>query len=202
MSDVIQRVSELRGKRDQLQEILSEKKKTLKRLERRGKNIELTQALLQETARETQDGLIVHLEDMGQMAMDLCFPGEYTFKVQFELKNGRSVCEMFLEDPDGYRYDPLSANGGGLTDILSLALRVSVWSLKPTDSVMILDEPFKWPDKVLKQLTGEFLQEIAKRLKLQLIIITHDEKMMEIADRTFMVKKNRKGVSKVKVDGV
>jgi len=195
------RITKQQGRLEQVEKDLSRKKVELTVLEQRQIDIEAAQVLLQVTAQETQDGLRVHLEDIVQVALDTCFPGEYTFKILFELKRGSTVCEMYLEDESGFKLNPMTASGGGLVDVISLALRLAVWTLSKPDNVIVLDEPFKFLSANLRPLAGEILQNMSEKLGLQIIMVTHDPILIEIADRTFSVKKNRKGISKVKVEG-
>ena len=187
------------GRRDQTAKNLENKKVELTSLEKRGISIEKSQLLLQTTAQETQQTFKVHLEDIVQTGMDTCFPGEYTFVVEFLLKRGSTVCDIFLEDDNGFRTNPIGAAGGGVVDIISLALRLAIWTLTKPDNVLVLDEPFKWLSAGLRPLAGEFLASLSTKLGMQLIIVTHDEMLLGIADRIFQVKKNRKGRSKIKV---
>lgn len=191
------RVSKLQGRAEQIRTDLNKKSRELQQLEKRQIDIEKAQVLLQVTAQETQDGLKVHLEDIVQMALDTCFPDEYTFCIDFELKRGSTVCEMYLEDDAGFKLNPMTASGGGVVDIISLALRLAVWTLSKPDNLIVLDEPFKFLSANLRPLAGEILHKMSKKLGLQIIMVTHDEVLMEISDRIFTVKKNRKGISKV-----
>ena len=147
---------------------------------------ELAQALFQQTAKETQEQLRFHIQDLVQSALDSVFPGKYTFKVEFELKRGRTEAVLFL-DKDGTRMDPMDSNGGGVVDIISLALRISAWSISRTAPVLLLDEPFKFLSAKYRPLMGEMLAGISHRLGLQIIMVTHDPDMVEIADRIFTI---------------
>ena len=61
---LINRTSKLTGQLEQIQSNVKSKNKELTTLKKRVVNIEKTQVLLQTTARETQNGLKVHLEDI------------------------------------------------------------------------------------------------------------------------------------------
>lgn len=193
------RYLKLVGRRDQVLKNLDNKRKELVTLEKRQIAIEKTQVLLQTTAQETQQTFKVHLEDIVQTALDTCFPGQYTFCVEFLLKRSSTVCDIYLEDKNGFRTNPMGAAGGGVVDIISLALRLAIWTLTKPDNVLVLDEPFKWLSAGLRPLAGEMISTLSSKLGIQIIMVTHDDSLVEIADRVFRVKKNRKGRSKVKV---
>lgn len=149
------------------------------------------QALLQQTAKETQEALRFHIQDLVQAALDSIFPGVYTFEVEFEIKRGRTEALLQL-DKDGEKINPMDATGGGVVDIMSFALRLAAWSLSKTDNVILLDEPFRFVSANLRPLCGEILQGLSQRLGLQIIMVTHDEEMMAIADRQFVVDQKRR----------
>jgi len=182
-------------KQDRLQKCIS----TLDHFQEKLPAIEEAQALIQVVATELQEKLSIRIEDIVQVAIDTCWPGDMLFKVKFEKKRGRTEARLILEDEEGYEVDPMMAEGGGLVDIISFALRLSCWTLSNTDGVIILDEPFKWPSKEYKPLAVALIPELSKRLGLQFIIVTHDEEIIEVADRVFSVKKGKGGISKVEV---
>ena len=52
-----------------------------------------------------------------------------------------------------------------------------------------MDEPLKFLSKDLQSRAAEMLQDLSHRLKLQFIIVTHEEQLVEGADRVFRVTK-------------
>ena len=201
---LLNRASKLTGQLEQIQSNVKLKNTELTTFNKRLINIDKAQVLLQTTAKETQDGLKVHLEDIVQMALDTCFPDEFIFCIEFELKNGRTVCDIFLQDPteekdSQFRIHPMQASGGGLVDIISLALRLAVWTLSKPDDVIVLDEPFKFLSDNLRPMAGDILHKMSRKLGLQIIMVTHDQILMEIADKIFKVRKSRTGVSKITI---
>jgi DNA repair exonuclease SbcCD ATPase subunit len=187
-----EKINQLIGKQKEIQSNYSTIKAELKEQKKLSSVIEETQVLLQQTAQETQNQLRFHLEDIMQTGLELCFPDMYTACVRFENKRGKTECDIFLENNEGCRINPITDNGGGVVDILSFSLRMACWAISSTDNLIILDEPFKFLSIELRPLAGELLQTLSEKLKLQIIMITHDEDMKEIADKTFIVKKNIK----------
>ena len=189
MSDLAflkERVQQAEGARKQTQETIRISEMILKTLQDRRKNIEKAQVLIQITAKETQEKLKFHIQDIVNTALDTCFPGEYDFIVDFQLKRGRTEAELYLLK-EGERIDPMDASGGGVVDIIAFALRLAAWSLSRTDNVIILDEPFKFLSVNLRPLAGEILKKLSEKLKIQMIMVTHDEEMVSIADKVFRV---------------
>lgn len=92
------------------------------------------------------------------------------------------------------KFNPIDENGGGVVDIVSFALRIALWNIKKGKKLnaLILDEPFRFISEDLRYKAGEILKQLSEKLKLQFIIVTHDPNIIEIADRSFLVKKARK----------
>ena len=74
-----------------------------------------------------------------------------------------------------------------------------LWSLGKTRRLIVLDEPFRYLSTDLQPKAGEMLRKLSQRLKLQVIMVTHEEEMMEIADRLFSVKLEKSGEYKKSV---
>lgn len=186
------------GQRDIIQAGITEKQSRVSILFDRLPSIEEAQALIQQTAKETQETLKYHVTDIVQTALDACFPGQYDFIMEFELKRGRTECRFSLEGDYNIKYNPMDSNGGGVIDIISFALRLSCWSISRTDNLIVLDEPFKFLSSNLRPLASEILKILSVKLGLQIILISHDTIMIENSDKIFEVKQN-KGVSEVVV---
>ena len=67
-------------------------------------------------------------------------------KISFEMKRGKTEAEIFLVDSQDKPFDLEDAVGGGLSDIVSLSLRLTFLKLSNSNPVLILDEPCKFLD--------------------------------------------------------
>lgn len=150
-------------------------------------NVEAAQALIQVTAQETQEQLKLHVQDLVQHALESIFPGKYQFHLNIDLKNGRTAADLFLTDTTGRRVDPVFGNGGGLVEVVAFALRIVGWSLARTHNTILMDEPFSAVSAGLRPAVINLLKDISSKLKLQFIMVTHDEDMMATADRIFTI---------------
>lgn len=165
------------------------------------KLLEDTQIFLQKIAQETQEYLRFQIEDIVNLALETCFPGEYVFQIKFEISRGKTEAELvFLDQKTKRQIDPMNASGGGVVDLTTFALRIACYTLeRGTDNVIILDEPFKFISKDLVERAGEILKTLSEKMKLQIIMITHIPEFINVADKVFEVKKNENGISRVKV---
>lgn len=147
--------------------------------------------VLGEVARLTQTAFKQDVENLVTMAIRSVMDQPLEFCVDFEIKRNKSECFLRVKErAGGEPYVPKDEQGGGLADIISIALRVVFWSLQRPRSrnVFILDEPLRFIGKgePLKR-AGNFLKEISHRLGVQFIIVTHEPELAETADRAWYV---------------
>lgn len=157
------------------------------------------QTLLQRVAQETQTKIRVHIENIVQMALDAVFPDRYQFHIAFETKRGKTEARIYLEH-DGHESDPMVSHGGGVVDILALALRISAYTLSNTQNVMVMDEPMKWVSRDLQESAAEIIVQLSHELELQFIINTHIPEIISVADKAFKTQIEDKR-TKVTVEG-
>lgn len=187
------------GMEHQIQCNLGVAKTNLDNLNKRIKLIEQAQSFLQKVAQDTQSQLKFQIEDIVNLALNTVFPDEYLFQVDFNISRGKTDAELvFINQKTGGKIDPMNASGGGVIDIVAFALRISAYVLESgTDNVIILDEPFRFVSKDLVERSGEILKVLSTKLGLQIILVTHIPELIDVADKTFKIKKNQNGVSKI-----
>jgi len=186
------------GQRDCLRKQLSslQSVKTLQE----AKNINLKKAveIVQVVAKLTQSELEIHISELVSLALEAVFPKPYKLVLSFELRRNRSEADLLLEDEDGNRVSPIDSVGGGVVDVAALALRIALWSLKRPHSrnVIVLDEPLRFLSVDLQTRASNMLQEISKKLKIQFIIVSHEENLFSAADVVFSFSKQN-GVTRL-----
>ena len=93
---------------------------------------------------------------------------------------------------------PEDAKGGGVTDVVSLALRLALLELsrpKPGGPVL-LDEPAKMVSQEYLPNLAAFLKQYAAKTGRQIIMVTHHYVLADVADTGYKVTQ-RNGVSEV-----
>ena len=154
-------------------------------LKEKGRNLLKVQTLFQKAAEMTQKQLEFHISGLVSTALAAVWDDPYEFKVEFIQRRGKTEADLWLLR-NGSKIKPLDASGGGVVDILSIALRMAFWSLtKETRPFLILDEPFKHLSGNLQSKAAAMLRMISKKLKLQILMISHVEKLVANADRVF-----------------
>jgi DNA repair exonuclease SbcCD ATPase subunit len=154
-------------------------------------NAEEATAFIQEVARKTQNQLRIHIEDIVSTALEYILDDDpYKFELEFVLRRNKTECDIYFVR-DGKRINPIDASGGGAVDIASFASRIALWSLQPSNNVLVFDEPFRFVSKQYKSKVAEFLSHISKQLGIQIIMVTHDDVYINQADKVYTVEKER-----------
>jgi DNA repair exonuclease SbcCD ATPase subunit len=115
------------------------------------------------------------------------------FQMQLVTKANQPVLEMgILDKLSGQTYDVMTSFGGGICDIVSLALRVALlvkW--QPSLSrVLILDESCKHVAQKDQELLAEFVRKLSEALNCQFIWISHSNILQQAAHKIFEVTKH------------
>lgn len=92
---------------------------------------------------------------------------------------------------------PEDSQGGGISDVVSTALRLAVLELLGLEGPVLLDEPGKHVDAIHAPHFAAFLKGYAERTGRQVILVTHNDALAEAADATFRVMKQPDGRSEV-----
>lgn len=158
--------------------------------------IEEAQTFLQTVAKETQEKIRFRLEDIVNLALTSVFGAKYRFEIKFEMKRGQTEAALVLFDGEN-EMDPMEANGGGLTELLSFVLRISLLIISKNRRVLILDEPFRCVSDDLLDTVYSILKRLSEELDIQIIMVTHQqEQALTYANTIYEVKQNN-GVAEV-----
>lgn len=99
------------------------------------------------------------------------------------------------EGKDALETGVMGAKGGTLIAILNVLLRaLLVLSARPPlRRILILDEPFGLADDSYTPVFGELLRELCQRLGFQIIVVSHEQALVDAADFAYEVVRERKG---------
>lgn len=168
--ELANKVSELKGRKWAAEKNLASSKKALEEAEKHLEAANGLKAVVQQVAKETQDKLRLRFEAIVQACLDAVFPNSYIFKMEFISRRGQVEVDMWL-DKDGTRMDPLDSNGGGVVDVMSIALRLCCLTLSANSRVLLLDEPFGHLRGEARERLGELLAIISEKLNVQIFMV-------------------------------
>jgi hypothetical protein len=112
---------------------------------------------------------------------------------------GKSIGFKFRTIRNGFEEDIIKGNGGSVTNILSVCLRIFALTQLPEEShrrFLVLDEQDCWLQPELIPRFAKIIHEAAKALNFQVLIISHhnSEIFARYADRIFKLEPNPSGV--------
>lgn len=179
---------ELLGKKAK-KELLEQRKETLQKEidSYKVEELEMRGVVLQKMAEKQRTAACKKLEYLGTCALQYAISPTYRMKVDI-LPGKRPTAEVVICKRNGIEIDP-SEGGGGVIDISSMALRIiSLESYEPfVDGPIILDEPGKMVSKEYVPMLSEFIKKISKDFGRQVIVVTHNEFLGQVADTKIRV---------------
>ena len=163
--------------------------------------LERVAILLQKTAERQRAYICNQIELIGTSALQYVYGTNYELKLEMSSGKKKAECELWVVEtkPDGSQImlKPQNSKGGGVTDIVSLALRfaiLQVYNAPEIDGPVLLDEPGKHVSKEFSSLLSDFLITLSEQLGRQQIVVTHNDFMAESAGNAIRVRREN-GIS-------
>lgn len=121
--------------------------------------------------------IIEEIQIMCNKILKEIFSEAYSFKIEVEETSQRKQINFFIVK-ENEMYEPKFELGGGVIDLLSFCFRIILWSLNPSNNILLLDEPFKFLSKDKHQYIPKLIEELSKKLNIQFIIVTHESEII------------------------
>ncbi|MDP4182811.1 MAG: ATPase [Bacillota bacterium] len=191
----------LKGKEEQLQLRKSELEEQLQKIIDNLDLLEKVRTLLQKASEYAREQSKQQIESLVTNCLQFIFNSSLEFKIEINEVRGRPEAEFYVIsniNGDVIKTKPQESRGGGVVDVVSLAIRIAMleYNSMSINGPIILDEPAKHVSDDYIVQVAEFLKQISTMFKRQVIIITHNKHLNEIADRWFYVDMND-GISKI-----
>jgi hypothetical protein len=182
------------------QEQLTQRKKALikkqKENELQSERLEKVRTIITEVTALTQSQFKERVETLVTTAIEAVYDRRIEFQLKFEQRSNRLQCiPTIIEGQNKNEHEVDYDIGGGLLDLVSFAFRIVLWSLQPKPSrpTFILDEPLRFlgesKAETLERAAG-ILKELSHKLGCQLIVVTHQDAISELADKSFHIEHN------------
>lgn len=194
-------VSRQEGIRDSIKEQIEKKKGEIREVEGEETKLNGVVFLLQKAADFSRNQATHQIEDIVTQSIAYIMQNSSRFIVDLSEKRGLPIAEFFVESDYGdykVKTKPELSRGGGVVDIVSLALRIAfLENHRPKmDGPLFLDEPGKHISDDYIFNMGEFLKECSRLFSRQIIMVTHNDYLTNICDKAFRVD-IRNGISEV-----
>ncbi len=182
-----------RGEQNRLLQQKSDLEKRLREVRQEIECLEKVSLLLLEAARYAREQGRRQVEFMVSQALQFVFGGDLEFKVVVEERRERPEAEFYVCSTYGgdFRVEttPQDARGGGVVDVISLALRLAlIHALRPqVKGPVVLDEPAKHVSVEFSPQVAQFLKSASQSLGRQIIMVSHNQHLADMADTAYLV---------------
>jgi len=195
-----------KGKRDQLLEQRSDLEKQLQKILNNIDVLDKVKVLLQKVSEYAREQSRIQIEALVTNCLQYIFDSSLEFKIEINEVRGRPEAEFYVISKYGgteIKTKPQDARGGGIIDIISLAIRIAMLECSNIDNKgpIILDEPAKHVSEDYINQVAEFLKQVTKMFNRQVIMVTHNRHLSEMADKWYRIEMND-GVSVVTSEGI
>ncbi len=148
--------------------------------------------LMQQTSEHARQTARERIERLVTSSLQAVFGGDYTFRIELTEKAGRPEAEFYVVSHRGeeaLRTRPQDSRGGGVVDVVSLALRIAMLeAYRPrVEGALILDEPAKHVSEDFITPTAQFLKRVSESFGRQVIMVTHNAHLSETAEVAYQV---------------
>jgi len=136
----------------------------------------------------TVEELKLFIEECVSLCLAIVYGDEYKFELVYETKRGQPEASPVIVK-GGERLSPRDEVGGGVIDVVSIALRLSLWmlSVPRTRSIFVFDEPFRFVSRDLTHKLVDMLREVCSTFGAQIIMVSHNDDLIDGADMTMRV---------------
>ncbi|MFZ5987295.1 MAG: ATPase [Bacillota bacterium] len=181
-----------KGKKEQLMEQKSKLEQMLQKTLDNIDVLEKVRMLLQRVSEFAREQSRVQIESLVTNCLQYIFDSNLEFKIEINEVRGRPEAEFYVVSNFGgtlIKTRPQEARGGGVIDIISLAIRIAMLECSSLEikGPIILDEPAKHVSDDYIAQVAEFLKQVTFMFQRQVIMVTHNKHLSEMADRWYRV---------------
>lgn len=193
-----------KGKRDQLQEQRTKCQENIQKTQQNIEVLDKVRLLLQKLSEFAREQSREQIENLVTNCLQYIFDTNMEFKIEINEVRGRPEAEFYVVsniEGEEIKTKPQDARGGGVVDIISLAIRVAMLQCSNLhiEGPIILDEPAKHVSDDYIVQVAEFLKQISEMFNRQIVIVTHNKHLSEVADKWYKMEL-KNGVSYISND--
>lgn len=193
-------IERMRGQRDMIKYDLEGYLVDLAKIDEDITVFDKCRVFLQTVSEYARKQAAARIEEIVTNALRYVFGDNYSFKIELSTTAaGRSDAEFLVVTKHKDRTivsRPHLGKGGGIVDILAVALKFSILEIMNYDGPIWMDEPFKQVSKNYTQLMGRLVQFMQQSSERQITIITHNDELAEMCANNLLVRQTN-GISKI-----
>lgn len=185
-------LSREQGKSDKLREQLDINKQNLIKIESELELLNKVAILFQKTSEFAREQAKAQIESLVTKCLQFIFDSDIQFLIEIEELRGKANAEFYVVSESQNRIiktKPELSRGGGVVDIVSLALRIAFLQIhKPKiEGPLILDEPAKHVSDEFIYNVADFLKQTSELFNRQIIMVTHNNHLASIGSSAYRV---------------
>ncbi|CCQ93076.1 conserved hypothetical protein [[Clostridium] ultunense Esp] len=185
-------ISKELGKKEKILEQMKEYNDLIKSIQLEIDLNEKVSLLLQRTSEFARNQAKIQIETLVTNCLQYIFESNIEFKIEIEELYGKPNAEFFVitkGDNTIIKTKPEQSRGGGVVDIISLALRIAFLQVhKPKiEGPLILDEPAKHVSEEYIFNVADFLRKTSEMFDRQIIMVTHNNHLSSIGTNAYRV---------------
>ncbi|MBC7087303.1 MAG: ATPase [Tissierellales bacterium] len=183
------------GKKENLLNMKEKTSKELEKCELDLKVLEEVLILFNKTSEYARLQAKKQIELIVTKCLQYIFESDVKFEIEIEeLRNKPSAEFYVINETDDFtlKTKPELSRGGGVVDIVSLALRIAFLQIhKPSiEGPLVLDEPAKHVSEDYIYNLGEFMKETSEMFQRQIIMVTHNQHLAALSEVSYRVDLN------------
>ena len=205
ISNKLQKINSEIMEYEKLSVLIDDVKKNIDKTEKSIKLNEELSAIFTESAKVMRDKAKSHFEKIITDALQFVSQdSSCKFVIEENIVRGKPAYEFYIEtvvNGELCKKKPEDSCGGGFIDIISVTAKVAYLKIFNNPKIMNvcfqMDEPGKMISEQMSVKFAEYIKFLGKQFGLQIIMITHNENISVVADESFIVTKNKNGISMV-----
>lgn len=185
-------IAKQEGKKEKLVEQLANNSSKMKEINIEIDKLEKVSIIFQKTSEFAREQSKKQVETLVTKCLQYVFETNIEFVIEIEEMRNKANAEFYVinEVEDTIiKTKPELSRGGGVVDIISLAIRIAFLQIhKPQiQGPLILDEPAKHVSEDYIFNVGEFLRQTSEMFNRQIIMVTHNHHLSNISNNAFRV---------------
>lgn len=195
ISNINSFISKEQGKREKIIEQIEDNNEAINDIVSQIELIEKVSILLEKTSEFARNQARIQIESLVTNCLQYIFENNTEFEIEIEEAYGKPSAEFYVTTKDKdiiIKTKPEQSRGGGVVDIVSLALRIAFLQIhKPKiEGPLILDEPAKHVSEDYIFNVADFLKKTSEMFERQIIIVTHNNHLSAIGTNAYRVSLN------------
>lgn len=184
IKDLNKHVNEVKGMKKVLKDQLAFNRRRLNLAEAALDDYENAIILMEYVTKRRYESIVGVFEATISAALKDVFDNSYEFKFAFGKRGNAITCEYHIINSEYPKWHDIKySHGRSVQEVIAVILRIMLVKLDNSlDNVIILDEPLGGLEPTRDAVAAKFLSRVAKKLDMQIIVVTQSEKFSACSD--------------------